>query len=295
MGLFGIFHPFPTLGLPILFRTFLFYLVQVVDKALHFLFTSFFVRLDVVYHVIDAFLGLFVFLLVCHLEVLFNCLGCFDSEIVLDHVHILGHIRDLFILVKEGQFEHTLTIDILLVDTFGSEDPLNHGMISCNITNFGIDDRDIELEDEIFGHSRHELAKFDLVLTVVDFLPHFAIHPLDFDTFDNIFGNIVDLQRDLARNQRYNPTKGITKSLIERRKLLNKIKSPILHLTKLGHKILIMIRPKPKRMDSKNPELFIDGVFEALFEGGFGTFVLAVREKEDGGYFVYVFAVSDCF
>jgi hypothetical protein len=103
VGVGGTDHVLLALLLVLLLRAFLAYHLQIVDQVLHLLLASLLVSLDVVDHQVDSLLGLFVVMLLSLLHVLLDCLRGLDSQIVLDHVHVLQLLSYLLVRVDERE------------------------------------------------------------------------------------------------------------------------------------------------------------------------------------------------
>lgn len=102
VSILGTNHILLTLLLVLLFGAFLSDLLEIVNKALHFVLSDLLVGLDIVDHQVDSLLGLFELVLLCLFHILLNGLSGLHTEVVLDHVDVLVDFRYFLVGVNEG-------------------------------------------------------------------------------------------------------------------------------------------------------------------------------------------------
>lgn len=99
MSHLGTFHPFFTFLLIFLFGTFLFYILQIINQILHFLFPCLFIWLNAIDHWVDSLLSLLIILIFSFFHILLDNFRSFDSKVILNDVYILINLWNLLIFV----------------------------------------------------------------------------------------------------------------------------------------------------------------------------------------------------
>lgn len=137
-------------------------------------------------------------MLIGFMNVLFDNIRCLHSQIVFDYIHILIYFRDLLVLVEESQIKGTLSAYIFAINSLCHENRLNDTVVSVDIPNLCIYERNFQQKHKIFGNTRNELREVYFILALADFLPTRPINLRYSDAFDYIFGNAVDFYGDLT-------------------------------------------------------------------------------------------------
>lgn len=195
---------------------------------------------------------------------------------ILNDINIFIDFGDFLKLIQQGDFKDTFTRHVGVVNSLCREQGLQNVVISVEVTDFSVDKRNQNLENVVFWNSRHQLQNLDLVLLIIDFLPHVPIGFLNLWTFDEIFRNVAQLDNDVSCYKWNDTTQGITESLVQSGKFLDEVEASVSCLTDLCHEIFIMISTETERVNWEDSQLFLRNS-EHFLKGGLSSLVLTVR------------------